>query len=109
MRLLLETSTSLHHKCVSQVNLVVANLSIPASLPNLLAQYLENIRTIHQGESSHHERIDILQAFSPSIRQFVSYPYSDLEREADKMRFVLINTFNTFMLEIEQVSRQLQV
>ncbi|KAG9031002.1 hypothetical protein FS837_003127 [Tulasnella sp. UAMH 9824] len=81
---------------------------IPETLPDLLEQYIANIRTIHQDEGGYDEGIDILRIFAPSTRQFISYDAIDLTTSAERSRFVLIKTFNNFVQEVDQNSRQIQ-
>lgn len=78
-------------------------------MPSLLEQYIANIRTIHHGESGYHECIDILQIFRPSTRQFISNQYYYMTKQAQERQFILVKTWNEFVLQVDRTSRQMQV
>ncbi|KAG8929122.1 hypothetical protein FRC01_004833 [Tulasnella sp. 417] len=71
----------------------------------LFQSYMAMIKTIHPPESGHYERVDILRAFGPSIREVLSHPWRKWSSAADPLRFTLIDTFNEIVHEVNQARR----
>ncbi|KIO16160.1 hypothetical protein M407DRAFT_34206 [Tulasnella calospora MUT 4182] len=75
---------------------------------NVLVQYTAKIRAIHPAQSGCHERINILRVFGPPTRRLLDYSNGDWQRDACEKRFALMKTFNEYVEEVDQTSRQMQ-
>ncbi|KAG8919212.1 hypothetical protein FRC01_001413 [Tulasnella sp. 417] len=88
--------------------LQVLSRSLNWNLYEALQQYISKARVIHQADSDHDERVDILQTFSPPIRQSLAFPPDTSVLGKHRRRFVLIKAFNEFVEEVDQTARRIE-
>lgn len=84
-------------------------IRIPKRLFVVLEQHIAKIRAFSLPKRSYLQCIEVLQIFGPPTRQLVSYGSNVLDDDAKEARAALIETFNKFVQEIDQASRQIQV
>ncbi|KAG8898292.1 hypothetical protein FRC00_003028 [Tulasnella sp. 408] len=76
---------------------------------DMLEKYLTGLQMIYPAEG-YHEYIEVLQAFSTPIRGLFSYsPHSWANTSGFKKRIAFRETFNNFVLRIDNMARQVQV
>ncbi|KAG9045726.1 hypothetical protein FS837_005774 [Tulasnella sp. UAMH 9824] len=82
---------------------------IPARQVDMLEKYLAGLRTIYPAEG-YHEYIEVLQAFGTPIRGLFSYtPHAWANTSGFKKRIAFRETFNNFVLHVDNMARQVQV
>lgn len=76
----------------------------------MLEQYHEKIVIIYPPGLGYHEYLEVLRAFDSPIRKLFSYsPRYWASRSGFKTRAAFREAFNTFVLHIDNMTRQAQV